>query len=287
MGGDIRVESKPGEGAEFIVTLPSAHAGKSQPTVGPTVVMLARSERAIEMLTHELGPEARFSATTDPSMAAALARRESPDIVLLDACAPEHSAWRALSSLQPDSVLDGTRVVLIAQERQSMNGVELGRFSILTKPIYVERASDAIAAHIEGSDNCQVIVADEDPHVRQILTDALTATGCNVIAAADGSEAIRLASTRKPNVIILSLTLRGSNGVTTLANLRANPTLSDIPVVMLVPRELTVEQMVQLQDAVETLTASGEVPSKPLAETIRKALAAERLPIGGMEPVES
>ncbi|HEX6559885.1 MAG TPA: PAS domain-containing sensor histidine kinase, partial [Longimicrobiales bacterium] len=180
MGGDVRVESEMGKGAEFIVTLPSAHAQHEKAEAGSSVVMLARSDVVIEHVARELGPGPRFTATTDPSMAAAIARREAPDVVVLDACAPDHGAWRALVALQPDSVLDGTNVMLVAQQRDSLNSVELGCFTILTKPIFIERAAEAVNALIEGRDNCHVLVADEDTHVRQILMDALSPSGCHV-----------------------------------------------------------------------------------------------------------
>lgn len=278
MGGDIRVDSKEHDGAEFIVTLPSARAQNQDHAAGPKVVMLARSERTIEDIAERLGPSTRLSATTDPSMAAGLTRRDAPDVVLLDACAPDHAAWRALTALQPDGVLDGTRVILVAQDRDSLNAVEIGSFAIITKPLFVERATDAVMATLGGMEDGHVLIADEDPHARQILTETLTAAGCKVTGAADGAEAMRAAASRKPNIVILSLTLRGTNGVIALANLRGNPSLRDIPVIMLVPRELTLDQMANLQESVTTLSASGEVPQKPLMDMIRSALSLDNAP---------
>ncbi|MGQ0815062.1 MAG: ATP-binding protein [Gemmatimonadota bacterium] len=272
MGGDIRVESEVGKGSEFILTLPSARARKVEASTSPRVVLLARSDRIIDHVTELIGNGARLTATTDPSMAAAYTRREAPDVVMLDACAPDYAAWRALSALQPDGVLEGTRVILVAQDNESLNAVEIGEFGILTKPIFVERATDAITAHLGHLPDGNVLIADEEPHVRQILTDALAAAGCKVASAVDGAEAIRLAATRKPDVLLLSLTLRDPNGVTALANLRANPTLHEIPILMLVPRELTTEEMEQLQAAVNALSRSGEVPARPLVDLIRSAL---------------
>jgi signal transduction histidine kinase/CheY-like chemotaxis protein len=269
MGGDIVVESEMGVGSEFIVTLPSARAQPSSQDPGTNVVFLARTDQTIERISSEVGVAIRLNATTDPATAAAVTRRESPDLVVLDACAPDFGAWRALTSLQPDGVLQGTRVLLLAQSPDSMNAVELGDFSILTKPIFIERVADAIAAKAGDSDAPLVLIADEDPHVRQIISEALTANGCRITAAADGSEALRIASMRKPDLMLVSLTLRGLNGVTTLANARANPVLRDIPVVMLVPRELSSEQMQQLDEAVTAITASGEVPIRSIIDLLR------------------
>jgi DNA-binding response OmpR family regulator len=238
---------------------------------GSNVVFLARSEHTIEMIQPAVKSKMRLNATTDPSIAAAITRREAPDLVVIDACAPDHAAWRALTSLQPDGVLEGTRVLLLAQPRESMNAVELGEFSILTKPIFIERIAEVIDEGSTGVESPLVLVADEDPHVRQILAEALTVAGSRVTQAADGAEALRIAGMRKPDLMLVSLTLRGSNGVTTLATARANPRLRDIPVIMLVPRELTAEQMVQLTDAVNSILASGEVPIRSIVDLLRVA----------------
>jgi PAS domain S-box-containing protein len=278
MGGDIRVESDVGTGAEFVVTLPSAHALTREISEGPSVVLLARSDRMIDLINEELGDPARLSATTDPAMAAALTRREMPRTVVLDAAAPDHAAWRALTALQPEGAIDHTRVVLVAQDQTSWNAVEIGEFKVVTKPILYERASDTIRVHLNGTEDALVLVADEDPHVRQIFAEALSAAGCRVAAAAESAEAIRLAATPKPNVMLLSLTLRGANGVATLANLRAHSGLKDVPVLMLVPRELTTEQMEQLQGAVAEVSTSDAAP-RPITEMIRAALRTDHEPL--------
>jgi DNA-binding response OmpR family regulator len=95
---------------------------------------------------------------------------------------------------------------------------------------------------------------------------------------------MRLAATRKPDALLLSLTLRGANGVTTLASLRAQPALQDIPVVMLVPRELTSEQMEQLQAAVAEISSGRDASVRPIIELIRTALSTEREELESLQP---
>lgn len=242
--------------------------------------MLARSELTIDHILEQLGDGSHLHATIDPTMAAALTRREAPDRVIIDACAPDHAAWRALTSLQPDGVLEGTSVLLIAQDG-ALNAVELGSFGVLTKPIFLERATDAILAHMSGVENGLVLIADEDTHIREILRDALESGGCTTVLASDGVEALRIATTRKPDVVLLSLTLRVTNGVVTLANMRHTPALARTPILMLVPRELTQEQMAQLHDSVVSITASGEVAARPVVDIVRDALAADDLELTG------
>ena len=125
MGGDVRVDSVVGSGAEFVVTLPSAHAQTRDTSDGPSVVMLARSERMVDLISEQLGESARLTVTTDPAMAAAVTRREAPGTVVLDVAAPDNAAWRALTALQPEGAVDHTRVLLVAQDPSSWNALEL------------------------------------------------------------------------------------------------------------------------------------------------------------------
>ena len=76
--------------------------------------------------------------------------------------------------------------------------------------------------------------------------------------------------------MLLSLTLRGANGIATLAKLRSHSGLANVPVLMLVPRELTAEQMEQLQAAVAEFTEKPHIEPQPIAELIRAALRSER-----------
>jgi CheY-like chemotaxis protein len=147
--------------------------------------------------------------------------------------------------------------------------VEIAEFGVLTKPLFVERAADAIAARVNGIDAPNVLIADEDPHVRQILSDALSAAGCRIKVAADGREAFRSADESRPDLLLLSLTLRGGNGVSTLVRVRAHPRVHNVPVIMLVPRELSVEQMEELTVAAHQLLAQAQLPRRSILELLQ------------------
>ena len=114
-----------------------------------------------------------------------------------------------------------------------------------------------------------MLIADEDPHVRQILSDALSAAGCRITLAADGREALRSAEDGRPDLLLISLTLRSRNGVSTLVSVRAHPRVHDVPVIMLVPRELSVEQMEELTAAVNDLLAQGHLPTRSIVELLQ------------------
>ncbi|HKP72318.1 MAG TPA: ATP-binding protein, partial [Pyrinomonadaceae bacterium] len=78
-----------------------------------------------------------------------------------------------------------------------------------------------------------VLVVDDDPVARDLLQRALGKAGFRVECATDGEEALRLARALRPEAITLDVMMPGVDGWATLAALKADPELADIPVIML------------------------------------------------------
>ncbi len=82
----------------------------------------------------------------------------------------------------------------------------------------------------------RVLVADDDPAVRSILTINLEDVGYQVIEAGDGDEALWLARRALPDLILLDVMMPGLDGMDVLAILREHPETADIPVVLITAR---------------------------------------------------
>jgi CheY-like chemotaxis protein len=78
-----------------------------------------------------------------------------------------------------------------------------------------------------------VLVIDDDPHIRDLVSRHLTKDGYRVAAAATGEEGLELAEKLKPNAIALDVMLPKMDGWSVLTALKANPELAHIPVIFL------------------------------------------------------
>ena len=78
-----------------------------------------------------------------------------------------------------------------------------------------------------------VLVIDDDPAVRNIMSRTLAKDGFRVLEAADGEAGIALARSERPDVITLDVLMPGMDGWTVLGHLKEDPDLNEIPVVML------------------------------------------------------
>ena len=77
-----------------------------------------------------------------------------------------------------------------------------------------------------------VLVVDDHPDTGEVLSRLLERRGYNAIAVLSGEEALARLSTDLPSVIVLDVAMPGMNGAELLREIRANPRLRDIPVVV-------------------------------------------------------
>ncbi|MFQ5505448.1 MAG: sigma-54-dependent transcriptional regulator [Planctomycetota bacterium] len=77
----------------------------------------------------------------------------------------------------------------------------------------------------------RVLVIDDDPGVRDYMEALVSRQGYDVLAVADGEQALQSLETSKPDLVTLDVVLPGMDGLQTLSELKKR--LPDVPVVML------------------------------------------------------
>jgi len=82
------------------------------------------------------------------------------------------------------------------------------------------------------TDQASILVVDDDPVTRLMLTGSLERNGHQVTTAEDGSQALDLVRTMAVDVILLDVVMPQMDGYAVLEQLKADPDLRHIPVVM-------------------------------------------------------
>ena len=77
-----------------------------------------------------------------------------------------------------------------------------------------------------------ILIIDDDPQARELLTLYLTGAGLTVVTASGGAEGLRMAQEMQPAVIILDILMPGVDGWAVLAGLKAQPALADVPIII-------------------------------------------------------
>jgi len=86
----------------------------------------------------------------------------------------------------------------------------------------------------------RVLVVDDDPDIRALLTELLSRAHFEVDEAADGRSALRRLYESPPALVILDVAMPGMDGYQTLERIRD---LSDVPVLMLTARTQELEKV--------------------------------------------
>lgn len=79
----------------------------------------------------------------------------------------------------------------------------------------------------------KVIIAEDDEHISKVYEIKLAREGINVLVARDGEEAIAKIIAEKPNLIILDLMIPKKDGFAVLGEVRKDPAIAHIPILVL------------------------------------------------------
>jgi DNA-binding response OmpR family regulator len=102
----------------------------------------------------------------------------------------------------------------------------------------------------DGRSGC-ILVIEDDAAIRLLLTDTLEDEGYIVMSSSDAEGAWPLLHQQTPDLVLLDLMLPGMDGNEVCRRLRAEPLLSDVPVLMLTARN-------SLDDRIEGLAAGAD-----------------------------
>jgi DNA-binding response OmpR family regulator len=89
----------------------------------------------------------------------------------------------------------------------------------------------------------QVLVVDDEPHIRTVLRGYLEAEGFAVSEAADGEAAVRQVRQHPPDLVLLDVMLPGIDGLEVLRQVRK---FSDVYVILVTARSEEIDKLVGL-----------------------------------------
>ncbi|HDL41881.1 MAG TPA: response regulator transcription factor, partial [Actinobacteria bacterium] len=114
----------------------------------------------------------------------------------------------------------------------------------------------------------QILVVDDEPMVREVVTAYLERDGFEVHAEADGTKALEYLATASPDLVVLDVMLPHVDGLQILANLRA---VSDVPVILLTARTEEPDRVLGLELGADDYVTKPFSP-RELAARVRSVL---------------
>ncbi len=256
--GEMWVESEIGVGSTFFVSIPLRASARAAdpPATGDDFQRFFRSEEQYEARTRDLAIKApvakplfmlvetdntlqrlferymdEVEVVTKQSFAAAVDELSHTPIQALILNTPETS-----DGLHPENEIKnlplGTPVFSCWVPGRDEVARELGVVDYLLKPV----TQDEIIAAIQdlGTDIRRVLLIDDEPELLQLFTRMLSAAqpDYQILQAFEGQRALNIMRNRRPDVILMDLIMPGVDGFQILREKRRDPTIRDIPTIV-------------------------------------------------------
>jgi GAF domain-containing protein/DNA-binding response OmpR family regulator len=276
MGGEITVQSKPGEGSRFTARLP-ADIGSireaSETAHHAATVLVIDDESVVRDLMHRFLSKEGFRVLTaaNGEDGLRLAREQRPDAITLDVIMPGMDGWTVLSTLMASPELTDIPVIMLTIVDEKQMGYALGASHYLSKPIDRERLLNVLAKYRR---DLPLLVVDDEAGMRMLLRRILESEGYNVVEAVNGRAALDCLRERVPGAILLDLMMPQMDGFEFLTALHEREAWREIPVVVITAKDLTAEDHERLNGSVVRILQKGAYGREELLDEVRTLLSA-------------
>lgn len=275
-GGKIWVESEPGKGSRFFFTLQLSQpeedlAIKGAGVLSPLLLVASQltswRDEMLQHLQHE-----GFRVETAGSGTDAFHKTEElqPDLVLLDMELPGKSGWETLHELTTSPATRGVPVIILALADERKMAAALGAAESLVKPVTTGALIQAVRRVLQPDGVLRVLIVDDDLETRELLADTLMNEGHTPLTARYAAEALRILATSRVDAVVLDLLLPGRSGFEVLSDIRADPKLARIPVLVLTVKDLSQRERQALTEQGAQIFAKGVGWRQKLLEQLRR-----------------
>jgi len=293
LGGDIAVQSAPGEGTAFTLTLPadsSSYESKAVERAPAEPVDTADTEHNEHVvLVVDDDPNARallsrfliregFAVRTanDGESGLKLARSVRPRAILLDVMMPHMDGWAVLSALKADPELADIPVVMETIVQEKGLAFSLGAEDYLTKPIQWPRLKKILDRFRSAAPGL-VLMIDDNGSTRALLSELLETEGWSAVEARDFNAVLERFADKRPALVLVDLNMTELNGFALIKELRRLPEWREVPVVALSSNELSPEERNRLDGYVQQIiNTENDAPEGALAVLRRVRSTASR-----------
>ena len=294
LGGGISLESNPGLGSTFSVTLPIIY-----PATGPTADASGQwqlDDQRIPVLVVEDQPDALFTYqqcfqnTCYQSIAAQTLDQAdqalehcAPAAVILDVMLQGQNTWAFLARLKQRTATRSLPVLVSTVLNQEQQAKVLGADAFLIKPIDRWLLLATLNMLIRRDQDQTLLLIDDDLVSRYLVKQYLHSMPLSILETGDGLEGIQLAHTKQPHAIVLDLTMPKISGFEVLEQLAQHPTTRLIPIIVNTSKVLQPEEQHYLAERTVAILSKDRSSSEIAIAQLRQALLQAGFALGQSE----
>jgi PAS domain S-box-containing protein len=266
-GGEIWLESQLGKGTRFSFSLPAgsnaAQTAKSAQTAiavsagreKPLVLIADDEVSARELLASYLEPDYRVAMAGSGPEAVSKAQQLLPDAITLDVLMPGGGGFETLVALRKTPETASIPIIIVSIVDQKRVGFALGAADYLIKPIRKPLLLEAIRKHVPlpGDDDQSILLVDDDPGTLELLEETLRSAGYETQSVRSGPRALEVLSSKLVSAVLLDLVMPGMDGFQVIRHLRQEPTLKELPILVMTAKSLSSDEFTLLSRDTQAL----------------------------------
>ena len=308
LGGEVLVESTPGEGSSFSLVLPEAYdpalvqASAPAPSPAPAkpqpsnpkpgrrrsaapceddretlsgdsrVILIVEDDpvfaRILCDIAHDQGFQCLIAGTADEG--ALLARQYVPNAVILDMNLPDHTGLSVLDRIKRDVRTRHIPVHVVSVDDDSQAALSSGAVGYLFKPVRREQLVDMLEGlEARMSQRMRrVLVVEDDAQQAESVKALLASRDVETVEAHSAAQTFDLLGRDTFDCMVLDLNLPDASGLDLLDRLSEDDSVGFPPVIVYTGRDLSQDEELRLRKYSKSIIVKGAKSPERLLDEV-------------------